>query len=122
VKLVITVVKYVPQAWLNFRRKSTTGWSIAQIILDFAGGITSMLQLVIDSSLQNDWSGIIGNPVKFGLALVSMSFDIVFITQHYLLYNSQPDIGVHSPRKDTIRQDRGERRPLLDSGTGDRNV
>lgn len=45
-----------------------------------------MLQLVIDSSLQADWSGISGNPVKFGLSSVSLVFDIIFITQHYVLY------------------------------------
>jgi cystinosin len=45
-----------------------------------------MLQLFIDSSLQADWSGLTGNPVKFGLANISLLFDIIFITQHYVLY------------------------------------
>ncbi|KAJ5921666.1 hypothetical protein N7454_009140 [Penicillium verhagenii] len=62
IKLVITVVKYIPQAWMNYRRQSTLGWNINQILLDLAGGVLSLLQLVMDSSLQGDWSGITGNP------------------------------------------------------------
>lgn len=86
VKLILTVWKYVPQVFANFKRQSTIGWSITQQLLDFSGGLLSMLQLVIDSSLQADWSGLTGNPVKFGLANISMLFDVIFITQHYILY------------------------------------
>ncbi|KAI9790458.1 MAG: hypothetical protein M1816_005122 [Peltula sp. TS41687] len=86
VKLLITVVKYVPQAWTNYRRQSTVGWSIDQILLDSAGGVLSIMQLALDSSLQGDWTGVTGNPVKFGLGNVSVFFDVVFILQHYVLY------------------------------------
>ena len=77
-------MKYTPQAYLNYKLKSTVGWSIDQILLDFAGGILSLLQLVLDCSLQADWSGLLGNPVKLGLANISMFFDIIFMTQHYV--------------------------------------
>ncbi|PQE07354.1 hypothetical protein CJF32_00005248 [Rutstroemia sp. NJR-2017a WRK4] len=86
VKLIITVVKYMPQVLTNYRNRSTHGWSIAQILLDFAGGVLSILQLGIDSYLQGDWSGITGNPVKLMLGNVSIFFDIIFIVQHYWLY------------------------------------
>jgi cystinosin len=76
----------VPQVFANFKRQSTIGWSITQQLLDFSGGFLSMIQLLIDSSLQADWSGLTGNPVKFGLANISLLFDIIFITQHYVLY------------------------------------
>ncbi len=69
---------------VNYKRKSTVGWSIWQILLDFAGGVKSIVQLLIDSSLQNDWSGVSGNLVKFLLGNVSILFDIVFCTQHYM--------------------------------------
>ncbi len=52
----------------------------------FAGGILSILQLVIDSSLQTDFSGITGNPAKLGLGLISIVLDLIFMTQHYVLY------------------------------------
>ncbi|CAO2657284.1 Nn.00g034100.m01.CDS01 [Neocucurbitaria sp. VM-36] len=86
VKLTTVLVKYIPQAWVNYKRKSTIGWSIYPMLLDFAGGWLSLAQLVIDSSLQNDWSGVTGNPVKFGLGNITIVFDIVFILQHYVLY------------------------------------
>jgi cystinosin len=56
------------------------------IWLDFFGGITSLLQLVIDSALQADWSGLVGNPAKLFLAAFSLCFDVVFFVQHYVLY------------------------------------
>lgn len=86
VKLVITLIKYTPQIVANFKNRSTKGWSIVQILLDFSGGVLSIAQLAIDSYLQGDWSGITGNPVKFALGNVSMLYDLVFFTQHYVLY------------------------------------
>ncbi|KAF2720724.1 cystinosin [Polychaeton citri CBS 116435] len=86
IKLIYTFFKYWPQMIANFRRKSTVGWSITQQLLDFTGGVLSLAQLVIDSSLQADWSGITGNPIKFGLATISLVYDLVFIFQHYVLY------------------------------------
>jgi cystinosin len=91
VKLLATFVKYIPQAYVNFKRKSTRGWSIGQILFDITGGVLSIMQLVIDASFQGDWSGITGNPLKFGLGCVSICFDIIFITQHYVLYRTDPD-------------------------------
>lgn len=49
IKLAITLIKYVPQAVMNYRRKSTVGWSIGNILLDFTGGILSMLQMMLNS-------------------------------------------------------------------------
>lgn len=86
VKLVVTLIKYTPQMYVNYRNKSTVGWSILQILLDFGGGILSISQQAIDSYQQGDWSGITGNPVKFALGNVSMLYDLVFIVQHYVLY------------------------------------
>ena len=55
-------------------------------MLDLTGGFLSLAQLVLDSSLQNDWSGLTGNPVKFFLSQITIVFDAVFITQHYVMY------------------------------------
>lgn len=54
--------------------------------MDVTGGVLSIAQLVIDSSLQGDWSGISGNPFKLVLASISIFFDVVFMLQHYWLY------------------------------------
>lgn len=98
----------MPQAIANYKRKSTIGWSITQQLLDFSGGVLSLAQLIIDSSLQADWSGLTGNPVKFGLANISIVFDVIFITQHFLLYG---------PVEESV-EDREASEPLLGNERG----
>lgn len=108
VKLVITVVKYIPQVWVNYKRKSTVGWSIWQIILDFSGGTLSLAQLALDASLEDDWSGVTGNPVKFFLGNISIFFDVIFIVQHYILYREEQgadaDADLNAPLLSAIGQ------------------
>lgn len=82
VKLGVSLVKYVPQAWLNYTRKSTEGFAIWNILLDFTGGMLSLMQLVYDASSEGDWTRVTDNPVKFGLGFVSIFFDILFMLQH----------------------------------------
>jgi cystinosin len=86
IKLVITIIKYIPQVLMNYQRKSTVGWNVWNVLLDFTGGILSLMQLLIDALDMHDFSVITGNLVKFGLGLASILFDIVFIVQHYVLY------------------------------------
>lgn len=85
------MVKYIPQAWVNYKRQSTVGWSIAQILFDLTGGVLSLVQLLLDSSFNSDWSGVTGNPIKFLLSNVTIFFDLVFIVQHYILYRDAGD-------------------------------
>lgn len=77
------------------------------MLLDFAGAIFSMGQLIIDSSLQNSWEGVTGNPVKFGLGNISILFDIIFICQHYILYR------VPAKDEEDQEQEDAERERLL---------
>ena len=60
-----------------------------------------MAQLFLDAFISSDFSGIIGNPAKFGLSLLAMGFDILFMFQHYVLYRL-PD-----------KTSENERRPIL---------
>ena len=69
--------------------KSTAGWNIVQILLDFVGGVLSIAQLAIDASLQGSVSSVMGNPIKFGLGNVSIFFDVIFMVQHYILYTKK---------------------------------
>uniref|UniRef100_A0A3P9LWF4 Cystinosin, lysosomal cystine transporter n=1 Tax=Oryzias latipes TaxID=8090 RepID=A0A3P9LWF4_ORYLA len=91
IKLAVTLVKYVPQAYMNYRRKSTEGWSIGNVLLDFTGGVLSILQMIVQSYNNDEWRLIFGDPTKFGLGLFSVLFDIIFITQHYCLYRTPHD-------------------------------
>ncbi|ELV11181.1 Cystinosin [Tupaia chinensis] len=47
IKLAVTLVKYFPQAYMNFHYKSTEGWSIGNVLLDFTGGSFSLLQMFL---------------------------------------------------------------------------
>ncbi len=112
VKLFITLVKYMPQVITNYRNHSTRGWSIWQILLDLIGGILSIAQLLIDSYLQGDWSGITGNPVKLALGNASIVFDTIFIVQHYCLYRGSQGKALSDTESD----------PLLDNSSREERI
>ncbi|KAL9526887.1 Cystinosin [Sphaerulina musiva] len=111
IKLAITLGKYMPQISMNYRRQSTSGFAITGVTQDFVGGLLSLAQLLIDSSLQADWTGLTGNPIKLGLANVSMVADVVFMVQHYVLYGDMGGGGGNTveEQEDVER----EREPLL---------
>ncbi|KAK6798829.1 hypothetical protein RDI58_006532 [Solanum bulbocastanum] len=102
-QVAMTVTKYIPQAVMNFRRKSTIGFSIGNILLDLFGGLTNYGQMAVQSIDQHSWVNFYGNIGKTLLSLVSIFFDILFIVQHYVLYPSRkevfyPNFDVEEPR------------------------
>ncbi|OWK14695.1 CTNS [Cervus elaphus hippelaphus] len=90
IKLAVTLVKYFPQAYMNFHYKSTEGWSIGNVLLDFTGGSFSLLQMFLQSYNNDQWTLIFGDPTKFGLGIFSIIFDVVFFIQHFCLYRKKP--------------------------------
>ncbi|KAH9488821.1 hypothetical protein Btru_058710 [Bulinus truncatus] len=99
IKLGVTLIKYIPQAYMNFRRKSTDGWSIGNVLLDFTGGFLSLLQMFLLAYNSDDWGSIFGDPTKFGLGFFSILFDILFIVQHYCLYKGT---GTYTLLEETV--------------------
>ncbi|CAA0833785.1 Cystinosin homolog [Striga hermonthica] len=95
IQVVMTIIKYIPQVVLNFRRKSTVGFSIGNILLDFLGGVTNYCQMAVQSIDQNSWVNFYGNIGKTMISLVSIFFDILLIIQHYVLYRPKKN-GIHS--------------------------
>ncbi|XP_048633442.1 cystinosin homolog isoform X1 [Brassica napus] len=95
------------QAKMNFTRKSTVGWSIGNILLDFGGGLANYLQMVIQSIDQNSWVNFYGNIGKTLLSLISIFFDILFMFQHYVLYPEKK-----SPKSPETGEESNE--PLID--------
>ena len=98
-KVAISLVKYIPQVISNYRRKSTIGWNIHNMLLDFTGGLFSFGQNFVDSyrtpvvTLSNGETSSALNTAKYALSFITMFFDIIFITQHYILYrNSNSDL------------------------------
>ncbi|XP_047402301.1 cystinosin isoform X1 [Sciurus carolinensis] len=92
IKLAVTLVKYFPQAYMNFYYKSTAGWSIGNVLLDFIGGSFSLLQMFLQSYNNDQWTLIFGDPTKFGLGVFSIFFDVVFFVQHFCLYRKKPGL------------------------------
>ncbi|CDP16643.1 unnamed protein product [Coffea canephora] len=108
VQVVMTVIKYIPQAVMNFKRKSTIGWSIGNILLDLLGGVTNYAQMAVQSIDQKSWVNFYGNIGKTLLSLVSIFFDILFILQHYVLYPSKQKAS--PPKLDAVSKE-----PLIES-------
>ncbi|XP_028778527.1 cystinosin homolog [Neltuma alba] len=86
IQVFMTLVKYVPQAIMNFKRKSTDGFSISNIMLDLSGAIANYGQMVVQSIDQGSWNNFYGNIGKLLLSLVTVFFDTFFICQHFVLY------------------------------------
>uniref|UniRef100_A0A2C9U6Z9 Cystinosin homolog n=1 Tax=Manihot esculenta TaxID=3983 RepID=A0A2C9U6Z9_MANES len=89
IQICMTVIKYIPQAVMNFMRKSTDGFSIVNILLDFLGGMTNYAQMTTQSIDQHSWVNFYGNIGKTMLSLVSVLFDLVFMFQHHFLYSDK---------------------------------
>lgn len=119
VKISVTMVKYIPQVLLNYSRKSTIGWSITACTLDLIGSTMSMLQLFLDCNDTNDWSGLVGDIVKFLLGLLSLGFDIIFMVQHYILY---PQHGSNSGYNALDQDDEDKRGGLIDTSDCEANM
>ncbi|XP_054158598.1 cystinosin homolog [Oppia nitens] len=93
VKLTVTSVKYIPQAYFNYKRKSTDGWSMAFIYMDISGSVMSLLQMIFIAYNYDDWKTIFGNIAKFGLSVASIAYDILFFLQEFVFYrNSHPNL------------------------------
>jgi hypothetical protein len=98
VKVFISCIKYAPQAYLNYRRKATTGWSIGNVLLDFTGGILSISQMIVDALRVSPGAptgvdpSAFANVPKMLLGLESILFDIVFMLQHYVMYSQSNSV------------------------------
>ena len=80
-KLLVSIVKYSPPVYWNYKRKSTKGWSIFRNLADFVGGVTSLASGILSAS-----KGF--NITKISLAILTIFYDVIFIFQHYVLYPS----------------------------------
>lgn len=99
-KLILTVIKCVPQAWMNWMRRSTTGWSVLNVLLDFFGGFFSIAQLFLDAFISgHNMQGIIGFLPKFILGVISVFFDTIFLLQHYVWFPEEDGPHISSQER-----------------------
>ncbi|KAH3664288.1 hypothetical protein OGAPHI_004640 [Ogataea philodendri] len=98
VKILMSVCKNIPQVLYNYNRKSTHGWPIQMVWLDFAGSLFSFAQLALDAYIAGDIRAIFNNLPKLLLSMEVALADFVFFVQHYLLYY-QRDVAQYGPFK-----------------------
>lgn len=78
---------------MNYKRKSTVGWSIGNIILDFTGGILSMLQMIINAYNYSKY-----NFVKnINVFIYFSTFNILQMIGHLCLVTQPNLVWVHCP-------------------------
>ncbi|KAF7811225.1 cystinosin-like protein [Senna tora] len=116
IQVSMTLIKYIPQAVMNYMRKSTEGWSIGNILLDFSGGIGNYAQMLMQSIDQGSWVNFYGNIGKLLLSLVSVFFDILFMCQHYLLYpSSKRGTKSETPLEEEAQDAKSSDKPLAEN-------
>ncbi|SMN20651.1 similar to Saccharomyces cerevisiae YCR075C ERS1 Protein with similarity to human cystinosin [Maudiozyma saulgeensis] len=86
-KISMSLIKYIPQVKHNYDRRSVKGFAIQGVILDVTGGVASLLQLLVQLSRDQGFSlaTFLTNFGKIGIALVTLIFNFIFISQ-WLLY------------------------------------
>ncbi|KAK7316135.1 hypothetical protein VNO77_34896 [Canavalia gladiata] len=89
IQVVMTLIKYFPQAFMNFLRKSTDGFSIGGILLDFSGGVFNYSQMAVQSIDQGSWVNFYGNIGKVLISMVTIVYDSILMCQHYILYDKK---------------------------------
>ncbi|XP_013397284.1 cystinosin [Lingula anatina] len=105
IKIGVNLIKSVPQAVLNYRRKSCEGFNIFSVWFDIIGGVLSILQMVMVSFNNDDWDEIFADPTKFGLGLLTIIFDMIFIVQRYILYrNSVPYVVINDNTPPVVKE------------------
>jgi cystinosin len=63
--------------WLNYKRQSTDGWNVYNVMLDFGGGALSLVQLVLDGAATHDWSAVTGRVWRLLVAIVAAASRVV---------------------------------------------
>ncbi|KAG4926829.1 hypothetical protein JHK85_053315 [Glycine max] len=105
----------VSLAFMNFLRKSTDGFSIGTILLDFSGGIFNYSQMVVQSIDQGSWVNFYGNIGKVLISLVTIFYDSILMCQHYVLYPENKK-GLTSKNSEEIKQ------PLISASPIDQQI
>jgi len=85
-KMFSTLLKHPPQIYHNFKRKSTKGWSIEGMMMDFLGGLFSLVALLLELYI-NPHTHV--NKAKLFLAVMSMVYDVTYMVQHFVLYGDR---------------------------------
>ncbi|KAF3444517.1 hypothetical protein FNV43_RR14209 [Rhamnella rubrinervis] len=121
---IVSAVCLTAGAFMNFKRKSTEGFSMGYVLLDFSASVSNFAQLSVQSIDQGSWVNLYGDIGKTMISVISLFFDIVFICQRFLLYPANSNIAVILPKscegkKAVIlpKSCEGDKDPLINSFT-----
>lgn len=89
VKVFFSGIKYIPQAFFIYQRKSVKGFAVKGCITDILGGLLCSLQLLIDAYLVNDLRGILKHPAKLLIAADAIFFGVFFIAQYKIYFKDE---------------------------------
>lgn len=106
VKFIVSFGTYSPQVWLNFKRKSTEGFHIGGVLLDFGGGVLSLLQMDLYCFIEHSNNQLTGNIPKMALAVSTLLFNIILIWQHYVFYLGNEHRSSDSEKEPLLRGER----------------
>lgn len=101
IKVGSSVIKYMPQVYLNWKRKCTLGFAIDMAIMDISGGTACYLQTVVQYINSNDIAIVSGNIGKIGIGFVSCFFDVILLMQHFCLYGKNNHAALLEMEKET---------------------
>lgn len=89
-KISMSLIKYIPQVIHNHDRKSMKGFAIQSVALDITGGVASLSQLILQITKDQGFNfvAIVANFGKIGLALVTLVFNVIFISQWLIFRDS----------------------------------
>ncbi|XXG62382.1 hypothetical protein AAC387_Pa05g0750 [Persea americana] len=113
IQVSMTTIKYTPQAFMNYMRKSTEGFSIFFVLLDLLGGLTNLAQMLVESIDQGTFVNFYSDIGKTLLSSIVAFFGLLFIVQHYVLY---PSISVEKYSKAGAENTEPLMKPSSESG------
>lgn len=88
-KIIISLVKYLPQVQHNYRRKTMYGISRMQIQLDLLGALFCIAEIYLKNELPL-MKAIEANRGKLGITLVASVFSTIFLYQIHI-YGTSPE-------------------------------
>ncbi|XP_058751326.1 cystinosin homolog [Vicia villosa] len=115
IQVCMILIKYFPQALMNFMRKSTDGFSIGSILFDFSGGVFNYSQMVVQSIDQDSGVNFYGNIGKVMISLITIFYDSILMCQHYVLYP-------HKKALITSKNSEEIKKPLISSNPLDEQI
>mmetsp|Transcript_6568 Transcript_6568/g.10561 ORF Transcript_6568/g.10561 Transcript_6568/m.10561 type:complete len:83 (-) Transcript_6568:51-299(-) len=76
-KTSISIIKNLPQIYLNWKRKSTEGWSVWNVFCDLTGSLFNFGQMMISLLVLHPEEGF--NVIKFLMSSLAITFDLIFL-------------------------------------------